>query len=181
MSNLIELLPPYERQSKVFQEILNAEQIEFNKLGVDIEDLKKQLNIDTATWGLVVYEKELGLKTNLNKPLSERRSVIKSKWRGTGKVDAALIKIIVDAFTNGNVDVGFDGSIIVTFNDVKGVPPNMEDVYGSIENIKPAHLGISYVFVFLTWDEFDNYDKPWDEWDALNLTWDEFEVYGEVI
>ena len=149
MSRLIELLPPYERESKIFQEILNAEQIEFNKLSVDISDLEKQLNIDTATWGLVIYEKELGLKINLNKPLEERRPVVKSKWRGTGKVDKLLIKAVVDAYTNGGVDIGFDGRIIVTFNDVKGIPPNMEDVYNAVGEISPTHLAIIYKFAYL--------------------------------
>lgn len=149
MSRLLEYLPLYERNSKVFQEILKTEEIEFDNLNLDIEDLKKQLNIDTATWGLRIYEKELGIKTNLNKPLEERRSVVKSKWRGIGKVDKPLIKAVVDAYTNGGVDVGFDGKIIVTFNDVKGIPPNMEDVYNAVGEISPAHLAIIYKFAYL--------------------------------
>lgn len=149
MSRLLEYLPPYERYSKAFKEILKAEEIEFDNLGLDMEDLKKQLNIDTATWGLAIYEKELGIKTNLSKPLEDRRSVVKSKWRGAGKVDKVLIKAVVDAYTNGGVDVGFDGRIIITFNDVKGIPPNMDDVYNAIDDIKPAHLGIVYYFAYL--------------------------------
>jgi len=128
---------------------MKAEQIEFDRLAIDIEDLEKQLNIDTATWGLAIYERELGIKTNLNKPLEERRSVIKSKWRGTGKVDRALIKAVVDAYTNGGVEVGFDGRIIITFNDVKGIPPNLEDAQRAIEDISPAHLAIIYEFAYL--------------------------------
>ncbi len=149
MSRLLEYLPLYERNSKVFQEILNVEQIEFDKLGLNVEDLENQLNIDTATWGLAIYEKELGLKTNLNKPLEERRSVIKSKWRGTGKVDRLLIKTVVDAYTNGGVDVGFDGKVIVTFNNVKGIPSNLGDVKKAIGEISPAHLAIIYKFAYL--------------------------------
>lgn len=149
MSKLLELLPPYERSSKVFQEIIKVEQIEFDKLNTAIVDLEKQLNIDTATWGLLIYEKELGIKTNIIKPLEERRAVIKSKWRGTGKVDRALIKTVVDAYTNGGVEVGFDGRIIITFNDVKGIPPNIEDVYKAVDEIKPTHLSIMYYFAYL--------------------------------
>lgn len=149
MSNLIELLPPYERQSKVFQEIFNAEQIEFDRLDTDIEDLRKQLSIDTATWGLVIYEKELGIKTDLSKPLGERRSVVKSKWRGTGKVDRALIKAVVDAYTNGQVEVSFDSSITVTFTGVYGIPPNLGDAKNAVEDISPAHLRVLYAFMYL--------------------------------
>lgn len=149
MNKLLGYLPHYARESEVFREIMKAEQIEFDKLDLDIKDLEKQLSIDTATWGLVIYEKELGIKTDLNKPLEERRSVIKSKWRGTGKVDRVLIKSVVDAYTNGGVDVGFDGRITVTFNDVKGIPPNMSDVYNAIDEIKPTHLNVLYYFAYL--------------------------------
>lgn len=181
MNKLIELLPPYERESEVFKEIMNAEQVMLDKLNIDIADLEKQLNIDTATWGFIIYEKELGIKTDLSKELKDRRSIIKSKMRGTGKADATLIKTVVDAFTNGGVDVDFDGRIIVTFNDVKGIPPNIADVYNAVDEIKPAHLTVKYKFTYLTWNEFDNYNKPWDEWDTLNLTWDKFTTYREVI
>ena len=155
------LLPLYERKSQFSKDLLSAQQSEIDRLSNNIADLEKQLNIDTATWALSIYEKDLGIESDLTitKSLDERRSVIKSKWRGTGKVDRTLIKLVVDAFTNGNVNIGFDGRIIVTFNDVKGVPPNMGDVYKAIEDIKPAHLEIIYIFTYLTWNEFDNYNK----------------------
>lgn len=149
MNKLLGYLPPYERESKVFQEIMKAEQIEFDKLGFDIAELEKQLSIDTATWGLEIYEKELGIKTNLSKPINERRSVIKSKWRGTGKVDRYLIKTVVDAYTNGEVEVGFDGNIIVKFTSVLGTPPNIEDAENAVKEISPAHLRIIYGYMYL--------------------------------
>lgn len=149
MNKLILSLPYYERNSKVFKEILNAEVKVFDGLNLDINDLEGQLNVDTATWALYIYEKELDIKTELNKPLYERRSVIKSKWRGTGKVDAALIKMVADAFTNGDVSVEFDGSIIIKFNSVYGIPPNLEDTKKAIQEISPAHLGILYQFAYL--------------------------------
>lgn len=140
MSRLLEYLPSYEKASKVFQEILQAEQIEFNTLDLNIEDLEKQLNIDTATWGLIIYEKELGARTNLNKPLEERRSIVKSKWRGTGKVDIALIKAIVEAYTKSKVDIFFNGRIKIEFTNKGTITLNMGDMFNAIEEVKPAHL-----------------------------------------
>lgn len=156
MNKLMLLLPSYERNSNVFKEILDTETKEFDVLDFNIEDLKKQLNIDTATWSLEIYEKELGIKTVLNKSLNERRSIIKSKWRGTGKVDAALIKMVADAFTNGNVSVDFNGSIIIKFNSVYGIPSNLEDVRNAISDISPAHLGIIYEFAYLLIKDINN-------------------------
>jgi hypothetical protein len=149
MSSLINLLPPYEKTSDVFNEILRVEQNEFDKSRIDISDIEKQIFIDTATWGLEVYEKELGIKADINKPNEERRSVIKSKWRGTGKVDKDLIKRVVDAYTNGEVEVGFDGNIIVTFVGILGTPPNIEDAKNAVRDIAPAHLQIIYKYMYL--------------------------------
>ena len=149
MSEMINYLPKYERNSTVIKEILNSCENELNKRETEINDIYNQLSISSATWALEVYEKALDIQTDLSKSYEERRSVIKSKLRGTGKVDKDLIKLVVDSFTNGNVDVGFDGEIKVIFNDVKGVPPNINDVHNSIDNIKPAHLGVFYQFAYL--------------------------------
>ncbi|OLS02232.1 putative phage tail protein [Tissierella creatinophila] len=149
MNRLINKLPIYERNSKVFQELMKAEELELDKIELDIEDLKKQLFIDTATWGLDLYEKELKIPIDLSKDLEERRGVIRSKWRGTGKVDKYLIKRVVDAYTNGNVDVSFNGKIVIKFTGIYGIPTNLNDVYKSLEDVSPAHLDIIYEFMYL--------------------------------
>lgn len=157
MSDLLSMLPLYEQSSQTFREIMSTQQIEFDELEINIADLSKQLLIDTATWALAIYEEELGLETDLSKPLVERRSKIKAKWRGSGTVSKERIKAVVDSFTNGNVDVAFDGNIQVIFNDILGVPENMDDVYGAIENVVPAHLRVIYEFVYRTYKDLKKY------------------------
>ncbi|SCY92924.1 YmfQ family protein [Alkaliphilus peptidifermentans] len=180
-SKMITYLPLFMRKSKIYKEIFNSEEKQLMLLEADIKDIKKQLNIDTATWALSIYEEELGIKTDLNKTFEERRSIVKSKWRGTGKVDARLIQVVAEAYSNGEVAVSFDGSIIVKFVGARGIPPNIEDLEKAINDIKPAHLPFRFQFTYLTWSEFDAYNKTWDEWDSLNLTWDELETYRGVI
>ena len=156
-TELILQLQPFQRKSKVYQEIFKAEGKQFENREDAINDLRLQLSVDTATWGLAIYESELGIVTDASKPLVERRSVIKSKMRGTGKVDATLIKLVTDSFTNGDVDVAFDGIIKITFTSVVGIPPNMNDVYAAVENIKPAHLAIIYTFLYNTHQVLSGY------------------------
>ena len=60
-----------------------------------------------------------------------------------------------------------------------GVPEGLEDLKVILREAVLAHVGIEYEFIFMTWDQFDGYNKTWDMWDALNLTWDEFEAYKE--
>lgn len=136
------------RKSKIYKEIFEAESKQFNSRDEAIADLNAQLSVDTATWGLVIYETELGIPIELNKPYSDRRSVIKSKERGTGKVDAALIKLVADSYSNGDVDINFDGRIHIIFTSVVGTPPNMQDLKNAIEEIKPAHLAVVYLLLY---------------------------------
>ena len=150
MLDMMTYLPSYMRKSKVLREICSAqhEQIQYIKTGM--EDIAQQLSVDTATWGLAIYEKELDIKTDLNKPIEDRRSVIKSKMRGTGKVDAVLIKVVADAYTNGDVIVSFNGHIVVKFTSKIGTPPNLEDLKAILEEVKPAQLKIDYQFRYIT-------------------------------
>lgn len=160
-------LPPENADKKVFSEIFNAEGAEFDTLHVDINDIKAQLNINTATWGLDIYEKDLGITTDYTKNLDYRRSAIKSKSRGTGKLNAAMIKLVCDAFSNGDVKVTFDGIIHVKFTSVKGVPPNMDDLKNAVEQIKPAYILLDYLYTYNTWGMVSN--LKWG--DVSNKTW----------
>ena len=148
MSRLLNYLPWYERESEVFKEILRAEEIEFDKLELDLEDINKQFFVDTATWGLAIYEKELGLPIRPNKSLEERRSIIKAKWRGMGKVDYLMIKAIVEAFTSNLVTVEFDGRIKIVFTNKEKIRLSRE-MNNAINEVKPAHLGYDYIIKYI--------------------------------
>jgi len=140
------------RKSEIYRKIFEAEAVQYANRDDAIADLQAQLSVDTATWALTIYETELGITIDSSKPLSERRAVIKSKMRGTGQVDAALIKLVVDSWTNGDVDVSFANSTItITFTSVVGIPENINDVEIAIEEIKPAHLAVLYVFLYNTY------------------------------
>lgn len=145
------------QKSTIYQAVFGSSEPELTDLNAAVDDLEKQLNIDTATWALDIYEKDLGIKTEHNKPLSDRRSVIKSKERGTGKVDAGMLETVADSYVNGDAVVTFDGSIQLAFTGILGIPPNMEDLQGVIENLKPAHLAIFYHYLYRRHSELISY------------------------
>ena len=153
--NLKSYLPPFISGTQLFTELFNAEGQELDSLDIDAEDLNAQFDVDTATWALDIYEKELGIATDYTKPLDYRRSVIKSKWCVSGKLDSTLIKTVCDAFTNGNVQVTFDGTIHVKFNSVLGIPPNLSDLRVAVDQTKPAYLLLDYLFLYLLISDID--------------------------
>src|SRR5690625_4208947 len=99
--DMIRSLAPFQRRSKVYRELFEAQGQQFENRDARINDLRLQLSIDTATWGLEIYEKELGIITDRSKTHVERRSVIKSKLRGQGNVNIALIQLVAESFENG--------------------------------------------------------------------------------
>lgn len=139
-------LPAFLTESDVMNELLKSSGGQLDVLYNEIIEFIRQLSIDTATWGLEVYEKELGIRPEPNRTIAERRNNIKFKYRGFGKVDAKLIKTVADVCTNGQVDVTFTNIIKIKFNGIYGTPSNLQDLKNALEEIKPAHLPIAYTF-----------------------------------
>ncbi|WP_332648905.1 putative phage tail protein [Lysinibacillus sp. 54212] len=172
--------PDYYQESFLYKDIQSSIATELDNVDATNEEIRKQLRILTATWGLKYWEEKLKIPTNEADSYDIRRSRVLSKWRGFGQFSAALIESVAEAFSGGDVNVTVDipkGSIIVKFVGKYGVPPNLDDLKAVIDNIVHAHLGVEYEFSFLTWDQTDALNLTWDQMDALNLTWDEFETY----
>lgn len=153
---LLDYLPEYLKDIKEFKEIMNSEEEEIHELKDLIQDKLNQKFVDTATWGLEFWEKELGLQVNPNLPYEERRARIKGRLRGVGKCDSDLIKQVVDSWTNGNVDVSFEDCIKIKFNSIYGVPSNIEDLQNAIKDIKPVHLKVEYDYIYLLIKDIHN-------------------------
>ena len=141
------------RHDPLINEITGSIGLALDNLDKEIESLRDQLDIEKATWALKVYENELGIVTDIGKPLNERRSLIKSKFRGSGKIGAPQIKLVADSYTNGDVDVKLDRGIHIEFNSIYGIPSNIEDLKTVLREICPAHLNLSYTFKFVTYDD----------------------------
>lgn len=149
----------------------------------EFEDVRAQFDINTATWSIPDWENEFGVPLDKDKPLEQRKSVVKSKMRSTGATRLRLIKKVAESFEYGEVGVTQDIPnylITITFVGKFGIPPNIEDIQLALREIIPAHLEVKYVFTYLTWDELDSYKYTWDQLDALKLTWDELETYRKV-
>lgn len=142
-NEMIKSIPTYERKSNIFIEKFEAEAKQFGLLDEQIKDIQKQFIVDTATWGLVFYEKELDLVVSPNSTLESRRAAIKAKWRSGGKVDRALLEAVASSILQTVVKVEFDGKIVFRFNANDNKNPNLNYPLFDymINEIKPAHLG----------------------------------------
>lgn len=175
MNKLLDLMPRPFNSSYLVEEVTSAEQIMFDKLEADKEDVLKQFFVDTATWGLKTWEEIFGIPVDEGKPYSQRRSLLKSKMRGFGTVTVSLIKQVAESFANGSVDVKVtprEYKIEIVFTSQYGRPENQEDIEQALRDIIPAHLGIYYKFKFLTWGEVHQRNTTWAM--LQGKTWNDF-------
>lgn len=157
---LFEMLPAYYQNSTETEDLQNAFDKEVQKAEAVKDDLLLQLNVRTATWGLNLWEKAYGIVPDAEKSVDFRRSRVESKMRSQGVTTVAMIQNAAESFSNGEVAVTeypeeyrFD----ITFLGTLGIPPNMDDLTAVIEEIKPAHLGYGYVYIFVTYDQLKRF------------------------
>lgn len=169
---MMSYLPDYYATSRVMSSNMDAQGTELDKLWQALDGTLEQYFVSTATWGLELWESELGISVDVTKPIEQRRSLILSKMRGIGTVTLSLIKSVAEAYDGGKVDVIVQPeayTFIVKFVDTRGIPPNLDDLKAVIEEIKPAHLAVEYAFTYTQWDELKQ-----TTWTNLkNFTWGE--------
>lgn len=154
---ILRLLHKIFRNDIITNEIAGVTGKQIDNIEIIIKDIENQNYFDTATWGLDIFEKELDLKHNFTKTPDERRKIISAKWRGVGILTLELIQQTVDALIDYYVSVSFTGKIVINFSEKIGYPKNLNDIYAAIEDIKPAHLGVEYIFRFRKHEEVARY------------------------
>jgi hypothetical protein len=180
---MVDSAPDYYQYSNTYGEIQGAIAEDLNGVDLNNEDIKKQLRILTATWGLKYWEFRLGIPINEADSYEVRRSRVLSKWRSPGNFSADLIRSVAEAFSGGEVEVRVDipaYQVYIKFVGARGIPENLDDLKAQIENIIHAHLGTEYEFTYLRYSELDAANKTWSQIDALNMTWEEFETWKPV-
>lgn len=166
----------YNRKTGFMQDIQNSISQEAGRLYYANKDTLDQVFIDSATWGLDIWEQELGIETDILKTYESRREAIIGKLRGSGTVTERMLKNIALALTNAEITIieNYDNySFIIKFIGIKGIPPNIPNFINMIEAIKPAHLGYSIEYTYSWWDNLKA--LTWDEINAY--TWNKIREY----
>lgn len=175
--------PDYYRESKVVEKILGTTADELAAVQANNDDIIAQLDINTATWGLDIYEKTYRIPYEPGKPYNQRRERIMSKRRGLGTVNKVLLAAVIASYTGGTVEITNNSAaytFTIKFVDLFGIPENMADVFNAIDDIKPAHLAVEYLYKWLIWNDLDSRALDFAGLDSRALTWAVFETGGWV-
>ena len=175
-SKIISFINKIFRNDDITKHIAKISQTELENIEIKIEDISSNIFLDSSTWGLGIFERELNIEYIDSKTIDERKSIISAKWRGAGKLTLELIQDTVKAYTTNTVNVLFNGTIIIDFRNKIGKPNDIKSLINSIEEIKPAHLGVDYIFRYRTWGDV----KPFTWNDIEKNTWNQAKEREEL-
>lgn len=165
-SDLMRYVPHVYRKFDEFKPIMEAGDLELDLLYPAIESIfTDSIIMYCSEERLSEWEKALGIIPSGT--VEERRYFLKAFMRGTGKLNEAKIKSIVEAFTGGEAIVTFieKDSLI----DVKVMPPNngevfrFPDVERALKPLIPAHLQLSVTRFYSTWGDIKNNFADWND------------------
>lgn len=172
-----EMVPAYymaHEQSKAIIETLADASLEAKAALADVMD---QFFVDTATWGLALWEWQVGLQTDTSLSMDARRSAIRQKLVASGNTTAETVRGLAESITGyeARVIVNSDYSFSLEFlgerNEFADI--DVEEVRSIVEQIKPAHL--RFVISGITWADLESVNLAWQYFDDNPTTWAEFE------
>ena len=151
MRTLIHRLPKYYQESPQVSELERVLGKQAELLRVSESDTLAQLWVDTATWGLELWERWVGLPIDRTRSYSYRRGRIKAKLRGQGTTTEEMLANVVASF-------GFDPSQVsvlahpteyrfeIILSDLAAVPQDVSGIMDAVNEIKPAHLDYWFTY-----------------------------------
>ncbi len=129
-----------EALGKVFQRLIDfCESVKNNQFF-------NRLDEDGCKW----WENFLKITPTKNQTIKDRQARIQAKYLSDGHNEIKLIQNVCDAWQNGEIEADFvNGKIQIEFVASYGVPSDLDSLIESIEEIRPAHLPLMWVYRYL--------------------------------
>lgn len=111
-----------------------------------------QLRVDTATWGLSIWEQRYGITPKATDTDADRRGRIKAKMRGAQTVTAAMLENLVNSYVDGEsniTEIPAENKLMIQFNGAFGVPANIASLSAALLEVMPSHVAYAYLYRYL--------------------------------
>jgi len=150
MSDITRYVPPFLLEIKEFQTLYNIENKELTAIENAIEDVLNQCFLDTATWGLDLWDEFLGINTK-EYSIEERRNILKNKlWMRPPFTVARLYDMLRNTADNVYISEDYANySFEVTLLMKDRLKVALNKIMAQIEEAKPAHLDYRIILGFL--------------------------------
>lgn len=144
--DILAYLPRFLEMDPDFHATNHADSKEHDRIRLLLQDLLDQIYIDTATWGLPLWE-SLAEITVHNDALDWRRNEVKAKIRATRSVTQPFLQTVAEMFIVGKsirvVDVPTDYRIDIELGD--GTVTSWQRLEQALRVWVPAHIGWMYI------------------------------------
>ena len=146
------------------QEIMHSIEDEFENLKSEITLTENQFFVILSDENIANHERDVGITPELSADIETRRGRVMSKLRGTGTVTKTMMKNVAASFVNGDIEIieyPSEYCFAVKFTSRTGIPYNIADIQAMIEEIKPAHLAVEYIFTYKLWQDIMGILNNW--------------------
>ena len=192
---MYDYVPKYYQDIREARAIIDAGSGSIDELNVAIDDVLDQFYVDTATWGLDIWERIVGLPSmatysvwssmekksvifdllelktwdtierSYGASIDDRRAAIKSRLRGTGTVTKDMLKSVCASYTGGTVDI-IENSSAFTVQIV------FTDIAGVPSNMDALQAVVRDIMPAHLAIEYVYRYLRWDELDGKAMSWD---------
>lgn len=145
-------VPSYYQRNGIVGNILARQSDLWDRLTRDFLDFEAQCTVQTATWGLFLWEKDCGMPIDLQLPLEERRARVFAKRRGYGSITKASLEAFGESFTGGKITVSLlpnTFTVVLKYASQVGIPSYQTSFEVALRELIPAHLAISFAYNYL--------------------------------
>lgn len=180
--HLAQLLMPlgvYDWEKGTFHRAeLDSEGAALDGCEAALERVQREMLLTTAQdEGLAAVERLLPYRP-VAATLERRRAALAALLRVGG--DSFTLSAVNDNLTGCGLNARAaetekPGYIQIFFPEVPGIPDGYEEMRRIIEDIVPCHLGIEYVFWYITWAEMEKRFATWDDVETGGYSWTELE------
>lgn len=149
MRPFLEQMQEFQGASAQTAAIYAALEQQLGKARAAQDDFFAQLDLETATWALPMWERAYGLEVEESKPHAYRRERVKARMREQGTTTAAMLRNVAESFTNGAVEVEErpgERRVILWYGGTEQAPENVRNVHEAVEKIIPAHIIYSIAY-----------------------------------
>lgn len=172
--------PEVVRTIEDFQAIINSEYPEFE--GAELNSERVMDNAYLLTMGeerIKEWEKILSIKPLEDSSIDDRRETVIARIRGQGKLNTALINIIVNTFTGGTANSWVENSVlyVVITPPPKNKQYRFENVEQEISKKVPAHLGFRIDRNYFQWSDIRKEYTTWQDVKDGFDTWEDVYLY----
>ena len=178
---MLKKMPAYYKSSKIVREILSGIEKECERLKNETVLSENQFFVILSDSNIQNHEQDVGLIPDPSADIDTRRGRVLSRLRGTGTVTKTMMKNVAASFVNGDIEIieyPSEYCFAVKFTSRTGVPYNLSDIQKMIEEIKPAHLAVEYIFTYRLWQDVIDSLKDWET--VNTYTWAQLLVFEDI-